>query len=454
VRVVVVGGGFAGLAAAVQLQEGRHEVTLLERRGILGGRATSFRESTFDEDVDNGTHLMVGAYAETLDLLRRSGASHLLLLQDDLAIDYVDDRGFSSLRCPRLPAPLHLLGGLLSLRLPWSVRLAAARFAWAVRFGPPPEGITLAAYFLKTGQTAEARRLLWDPLATAIVNESPERAAAVLFYRVFREAFLTTRQASCLVFLKAGYGALHERIASYFVNRGGTLHRGSLAEGVLVREGRASGVRLKRRPGTREAIIEGRKGSLETLEADAVVLAVPWMSVPCLIPEAFREPFDGLTALGASPIVSVEMWLDRVVVDRPMVGLRSEEMEWVFDKGGLFGRKGPPQHLSFIVSAAHRSTSRKNASLVLSAEGALRRYFKAMEKARVLRSLVLREPAATFDPSPAHEALRPKAETSLPGLYLAGDWTGTGLPATIEGAVRSGREAARAVERTRTSPGA
>jgi squalene-associated FAD-dependent desaturase len=454
-RVVVVGGGFAGLACAVQLQEDRHSVTLLERRGILGGRATSFRETSFDEDVDNGTHLMVGAYAETLDLLRRSGAAHLLLSQDDLAIDYVDDLGFSSLRCPRLPAPLHLLGGLLSLRLPWRVRLDAARFAWAVRFGPSPDGITLAAYFQRTGQTEEARRLLWDPLATAIVNETPERAAAVLFYRVFREAFLTTRQASRLVFLKAGYGALHEQIASYFVNRGGILHRRSRAEEVLVREGRAAGVRLTRSPETREAIVEGREGALETLEADAVVLAVPWMSVPGLVPEAFRGPFVGLASLGASPIVSVEMWLDRVVVDRPMVGLRSEEMEWVFDKGRLFGRKGPPQHLSFIVSAAHRSTSRLNASLVLSAEGALRRYFPAMGEAAVLRSLVLREAAATFDPSPAHEALRPRAETSLPGLYLAGDWTKTGLPATIEGAVRSGREAARVAESApRTTPAA
>ena len=128
-----------------------------------------------------------------------------------------------------------------------------------------------------------------------------------------------------------------------------------------------------------------------------------------------------------------------------MVGLRGEEMDWVFDKGRLFGREEAPQHLSFIVSAAQRSAPRRNAELQASAEGALRRLFPAMAGAKVLRTLVLREPQATFAPTAEHEALRPGNRTDLPGLFLAGDWTRTGLPATIEGAVRSGREAARCV---------
>jgi squalene-associated FAD-dependent desaturase len=454
VRVVVVGGGFAGFAAAIALQERRHEVTLVERRGILGGRATSFRDKTFDEDVDNGTHLMVGAYRETFDLLRRSGAESFLLPQTDLSIDYMDSRGSSSLRCPPLPAPLHLLFGLLFLRLPWRVRFEACRLAVAVRFGPPPAGLTLAEFFARTGQGREARRLLWDPLATAIVNESPERAAAVLFYRVFKEAFLTTRRASSLVFLKAGWGAVMERVASYFVNRGGRLLRRALAETLLVGESGARGLRLMKRPEDRESIARGVSGSQATLEADAVILAVPWNAVAPLIPEPHRGPFETYSSLGASPIVSVDMWVDRTVLDRPMVGLRGEEMEWVFDKGRLFGRCGPPQHLSFVLSAAHRANPRVNADLVASAEGALRRLFPKMAGANVLKSLVLREAQATFVPSPDHEGLRPPARTSLPGLFLAGDWTHTGLPATIEGAVRSGNEAARAVELFRTTRGA
>jgi uncharacterized protein with NAD-binding domain and iron-sulfur cluster len=140
------------------------------------------------------------------------------------------------------------------------------------------------------------------------------------------------------------------------------------------------------------------------------------------------------------------MWLDRVVVDRAMVGLRDSEVEWVFDKGRLHGRDGPPQHLAFIVSAAYRSAPRPNAELVAAAEAALRRYFPAMSAASVTRSLVIREPEATFASDPAAEGLRPAAVTPIRGLFLAGDWTDTGLPATIEGAVRSGFAAARAVE--------
>ena len=146
------------------------------------------------------------------------------------------------------------------------------------------------------------------------------------------------------------------------------------------------------------------------------------------------------------------MWLDQVVVDRTMAGLRDCEVEWVFDKGRLYGREGPPQHLAFIISAAYRSAPRPNAELTAIAEAALRRYFPAMAGARVTRTLVLRETDATFSCDPVSEAIRPGAVTPVRGLVLAGDWTATGLPATIEGAVRSGREAARRLDRVTARP--
>jgi squalene-associated FAD-dependent desaturase len=447
VKVVVLGAGFAGLAAAVALQEKRHEVTLLERRGVLGGRATSYRDAFSGEDVDNGSHLMVGAYQDTLDLIRRAGGQDLLLEQADLRIDYVEDAGPTMLRCPPLPAPLHLLAGLLSLRLPWSVRFQALRLGLAVRFGKPPVDLTLAEYFRRTGQGPEARRLLWDPLAIAIVNEAPERAAAILFHRVYQEAFLASRKASRLVFLRCGWGPVVERIAAYFEARGGTLHRRALVHGIEMAAGRVSGVRFTQRAEERAEIQAGRRAREEQLPADAVAAAVPWHALPGLLPEGLRsqEPFAGLANLRASPIVSVELWLDRLVVDHVLVGLRDSEVEWVFDKGRLFGREGAPQHLSFIVSAAYRSSPKRNAELLAASVAALKRYFPAMAGATVTRSLVMREPEATFSAGPETESLRPGALTSVPGLVLAGDWTATGLPATIEGAVRSGREAARAL---------
>jgi squalene-associated FAD-dependent desaturase len=448
-KVVVVGAGFAGLAAAIRLQEQRHDVLLLERRGILGGRATSYVDAASGEDVDNGTHLMLGAYREALDLLRRAGAGDLLIEQDRLRLDYVDDRGFTSLDCPGLVAPLHLVWGILGLRMPWRARLQALRLGLAVRFGKPPVGLTLAQYFERTGQGREARRLLWDPLATAVLNETPERGDAMLFHRVFQEAFLASHAASRAVFLRRGWAVVHDRLAAYFEARGGTLKRRAIAEAVEVDGGRARRVLYDQRAASRDDRRAGKAAVASVAEADAVVLACPWSEVARLLPESEREPFASLERLGASPIVSVEMWLDRVVVDRVLVGLRDSEMEWVFDKGRLFGREGTPQHLSFIVSAARRDLARPNAELVASAQATLRRYFPAMAGATVTRSLVLRDPAATFASTPELEALRPGPVTPVAGLFLAGDWTNTGLPATIEGAVRSGNTAAAVVASSR-----
>jgi hydroxysqualene dehydroxylase len=448
-KVVVIGAGFAGLAAAIALQERRHEVLLLERRGVLGGRATSFRDTQSGEDVDNGTHLMIGAYRSTLDLIRRAGAGDLLAEQDVLEIDYAEQGRRSRLRCPTLPAPWHLMWGLFGLRLPLSAFRQAARLAWRIRFGAEPVGLTLSEYLDRAGQGAAIRSRLWDPLATAILNETPARAGAVLFRNVFREAFLRRARDSRLVFLRRGYGVLFERLAAYFESRGGHLGRRRLVEALEVGEGRVSGVRCLRRPEGREAIRAGTASLPETVPAEAVVSAVPWHALPTLLPEGERDRpfFAGLAQLPASPIVSVEMWLDRVALDRALFGLVGGEVEWVFDKGRLFGRPGPPQHLSFVFSAAYRQVSRANAELVQAAEAALRRHFPdAMAGVSVLRSLVLREPMATFSCGPQTEGSRPGPRTPIAGLYLAGDWTDTGLPATIEGAVRSGFRAAACLE--------
>lgn len=446
-KVVVVGGGFAGFAAAVALQERRHQVVLVERRGVLGGRATSSRDAVTGEDVDNGTHLMVGAYRATLDLVRRAGAADLLWCQPNLRLEWIDGRGVSGLDCPPLRAPLHLLAGLAGLRVPLSVKLQAARLALAVRLGRRPDGLTLAQYFDRCGQGEEARRLLWDPIALAVLNEPPERAAAVLFHRVYREVFLDRHQSSRIVFLRRGWGVLFERLARYLEDRGGAVLRASRAERIEVEDGRVVGVRCAERPRDRESIAAGEPASARLEPADAVVSAVPPDAlVPLLAPGwSARPPFDALDRFGAAPIVSVEMWVDRVVLDRVMLGLRESEMEWVFDKGRLFGRAGPPQHLAFIVSAAYRSAGKANADLLAAAEEVLRRYFPAMTGARVERALVQRDPRATFASSPELEPLRPGPATPIRGLFLAGDWTDTALPATIEGAVRSGEAAARAV---------
>ncbi len=450
-RVVVVGGGLAGLSAAIALQERRHDVLLLERRGVLGGRATSFRDAQTGGEIDNGSHLMIGAYTSTFDLLRRAGAAELLLFQDDLRLDWRDEQGQASLRCPPLPAPLHLAFGLLGLRVPWRVRFEALRLGLSLRFTRAPRGATLAEWLARLGQGTEARRLLWDPLCTTIFNDVPEKTSAELFQDVYRQAFLESRRASRLVFLRCGWGALGEILARHFENRGGRLARRATAERLDFTDGRVSAVTYTQRAQTRALIRRGTPARAQQAGADSVIAAVPWHALPELLPESLRgtAPFAGLVGLRPAPIVSIEMWLDRPVVERELTGLRGGDVEWVFDKGRLHGRPGPPQHLSFVISAAWRAQPRAGAELQAVAEQALRRAFPAAREAHVLRTLVLREAAATFSPDPASAALRPAARTPVPGLYLAGDWTATGLPATIEGAVRSGFAAAEAVDAQR-----
>ena len=341
---------------------------------------------------------MIAGYVSTLALLRQAGASELVDVQDSLRLDYVDDRGVSTLACPPVLAPLHLGLGLLTQRLPWRVRWDALRFGLSVRFGPMPEGLTLAELFVRTGQSAQTRRLLWDPLATAILNETPERADAGLFVTTFRAAFLQQAAHSALVFARVGLGEIAGRLGEYFVSRGGLIRTGTRVGGVEVEAGRVRGVEVAVRPETRAELESGVRSHRERHQADAVVLAVPWTAVEGLVPEPWRAgpPFAGLAGLGASPIVSVDVWVDRPVLELPMVGLRDEELEWVFDKGRLLGRAGVPQHLSFVASAACRAQPRANAELVASALGALRRYFPAAREAQVVRSLVRREPEATF----------------------------------------------------------
>jgi uncharacterized protein with NAD-binding domain and iron-sulfur cluster len=262
---------------------------------------------------------------------------------------------------------------------------------------------------------------------------------------VFEEAFLRDRRSSRLVFPRRGWRVLVERLASYLESRGGVVRTGARAEAIRVEEGRATGVLYAQRAGSREDVVAGKPPEPGVEAADAVVAAVPPQALRALVPGEWRDraPFSALERFSGSPIVSVEVWLDRVVVDRPMLGLRGSEVEWVFDKGRLYGREGAPQHLAFIVSAAYRSAAKPNAELVAAAADALGRCFPAMAGTTVVRSLVLREPSATFASRPELEPLRPEPDTPIAGLFLAGDWTNTGLPATIEGAVRSGDRAAQ-----------
>ena len=399
---------------------------------------------------------MIGAYRATLDLVRRAGAEDLLLAQDDLRIDYVDDRGRSALDCPPLPAPLHLLAGLLGLRLPWRVRLDAVRLGLAARFGRRPRRPHARRMVRPTGQGAARAAAAVGPAR----HRDPERDAGArgrhpLLQRLSarpswrsaaRRAWSSCAAATARCTTRLGRYLERAAAARAPARAGG----GDRGRGRARRRRRATSQRAE----TRDEIRAGRRPRGASIAADAVVLgrALARAARPAARGRARRAAVRGLAGLARSPIVSIEMWLDRVVVDRVMVGLRDCEVEWVFDKGRLYGRDGraPAPRLHRQRGLPQRAAAERRA------RGRRRRRRCAATSrpwpARaVTRSLVLREADATFASDPASEALRPGPRTPIRGLFLAGDWTRPGLPATIEGAVRSGLAAARR-SRGRTEP--
>ncbi len=441
-RVVVVGGGVAGVAAATALATAGLPVTLLEAAPSLGGRARSFVDRATGDAVDNGQHALMGCYGAFLALLARVGRRGDLY---ERALDvplWDEARGLQRLACPRLPAPLHFAAGVLRFRhLSPGERVSALRAGRALvaRYGTGGahcEGATVARALAELGQGHGARRALWDPLAWATLNADPERASARLLAAVVERALLGSRAASRFLLPAVPLSELYaEPARKYVEERGGTVRCRASADALVLEHGRVSGVRT----------------GGETLPAAAVVLAVP----PAPARRLLSPPLAALvpSALDrATPIVSVTLWLDRPIGGPDFVGLLGTETQWIFRVDRIHrpadGRADDraPARLACVRSGASDWVERPTREI---AEIALREAGRALPEARnaLLRhSLVVKEVAATLAPDPELQPLRPAATLPVPNAFLAGDWTATGLPATLEGAALSGHRAAALAE--------
>lgn len=442
---VVVGAGFAGLSAATRLAEQGQRVLVLEARSRLGGRATAFPDRDTGEVVDNGQHVMLGCYRETLAFLDTIGAAGHVTVQPQLAVSMIDRSGTRTrLRCPRLPAPWHLIGGLMGWRaLRWSDRAAFLRMAGplrrAVRQLHDPRAPaaarsdeTVDQWLRRYGQTDRVREMLWEPLALAALNQPTSVAGAPVFARVLAEMFGGDAQAAALVLPNRPLHLMFaEPARAYIEQRGGTVLTGAPAT-----------VRIDAGAATVTANGQSWSGS-------AVIVAVPWFALPRIFEGDCERLSPILTAAAgtaASPIVTVNLWYDRPVLDEPLIGLPGRVMQWVFDKRLVFG--GTASHLSLVSSGAAEELARTNPELVAQAHQELREALPRIREASLLKGSVVREPRATFSLAPGQPP-RPGVHTLVEGLWIAGDWIDTGLPATIESAVRSGRQAADQIAETR-----
>lgn len=421
-RIAVIGGGWAGMAAASMLAADGVGVDVYEAARVLGGRAR--RVEIDGVALDNGLHLLLGAYTESLACIERVGAPAAGFLRTPLRLDAVD--GFR-LDCPPIPAPWHLLAALLGARgIGWSDRLAAARLMQnAKRNQYRCAGrMTVTTLLDEQRQPQRLREALWHPLCVAALNTPPEVADAQVFLHVLRDGLAGAHDASDLVFPTVDLSAMFpEPAADFVIARGGSVH---LGEAVSAIDGDGPfTIRTARRTALYDQVI---------CAVDPARLAPLLRDLPALADIAART-----AALRHAPIVSV--YLDYGIDVRlrsPMIGLGDGPGEWVFDRQRLGGQRG---WLGVVISASDRWTGTPHAELTRQVENQVASQLAMPPAAQ--RTRVIVEKRATFLCTPGVD--RPSQRTALPGFHLAGDYTASDYPATLEAAVRSGLACAQAV---------
>jgi squalene-associated FAD-dependent desaturase len=424
-RVVVIGGGLAGMAAALGCAEGGLEVTLVERRSRLGGLTWSFRRQGVW--FDNGQHVFLRCCTAYRSFLERIGAADQVHLQPRLEVPVLAPGGRrSTISRSGAPAPFHLGASLMRYRhisVPDRLRLGRAVLALR-RLDLDDPGLdrrTFGAWLSAHGQSGRAVANLWNLIVLPTLNIDAGEASLALAATVFRTGLLDTNDGGDIGWSAVPLDELH----------GANGARALGMAGVSLRLG-AKVERLSERDGQWSVDVGG-----ETVRADAVVVAASPATTASLVPELA----PAVEHLGSSPIVNVHLVLDRRVTDLPMAAGVGSPVQFVFDRTVSSGvQRG--QVLAVSLSGADRVIGWRPETLVRSFHDALGELFPRAATATLVDATVTREHAATFRAGPGSAAWRPTSATARPGLLLAGAWCHTGWPATMEGAVLSGRAAA------------
>jgi hydroxysqualene dehydroxylase len=450
-RVVVVGGGLAGIAAALACADAGATVTLFEKRSRLGGLTWSFSHEGLV--MDNGQHVFLRCCTAYLDFIDRIGSAGDVELQDRLDVTILrppERAGVESpdperavLRRDPLPAPLHLGRSLLGFGLlPVKARLGLGGAALALSRldlnDPALDEQTFASWLTEHGQSAAAISALWDLICLPTVNLPAAEASLSMAAKVFQTGLLTDARAGDIGWSRVPLGVLHgERAAAALRKAGAQLRLGENVEAVEAVEA------VGPAGANREPRFEVRS-TAGTTAADAVVVALPHYCTEEVLPHGALADQMRPSALASSPIVNVHVHFDRRVTDLAFMAGLATEAQWVFDRTASSGAISG-QYLAVSISAADDLIGTRPEELAPRVVTSLRALLPAARQAQVLSTFVTREHHATFRATPGSGVHRAPTRTRLPGLALAGAWTATGWPPTMEGAVRSGVMAARAV---------
>jgi squalene-associated FAD-dependent desaturase len=439
--VAVIGGGLAGLAAGCALADAGLRVTVFERRPYVGGRASSYEHPGTGEVVDNCQHVLLGCCTNLVHFYEQLGIGDKIRWFDELV--FMEPGGKSSRIKPSfLPAPFHsmpsfLAASVLSLR----DKLAIARAFMAMTRGPLPVDSleNFQAWLLRHGQTPRSIEHFWKVVLVSALNEELDRISVRYAFQVFRESFLKSAAAGKMGIPSVPLSDLYSSAIGYIRERGGE---------VLLR---ASVTAISPR---QSVAITSNTGEQEF---DFAVLAAPFQNAAVLLPaDILAEPVkQKLSHFDSSPITGIHLWFDREITPLPHAVLLDRTIQWMFQKSKFLTtqRENTGSYMELVVSASKSLVQKSREEIIEIALRELAEFFPVVKEAKLVKAAVIKEVYATYSILPGLDQYRPEAKTSWPNIFLAGDWTASGWPATMEGAIRSGYLAAEALTESAGNPG-
>jgi len=435
-RVAIAGGGLAGLAAGCALAEAGFRVSLFERRPYLGGRASSYQHPGTGEIVDNCQHVLLGCCTNLLDFYRRAGVEDKIRWYKKMT--FLEPGGRASVIAPSgLPAPLHTAPAFLSADcLSFRDKLGISRAMAALAPSTPADnGESFLDWLQRHGQTAQAIERFWKTILVSALNEDLDRVSVPYAAQVVRESFLKSAAAGRMGIPTVPLTELYNTAGDYIRARGGEIQ---LRAGVESFRAETPGVSVT--------------ANGQEQKFDYLLLAVPFDVLSRMLPDGASAASlaAALSQFSTSPITGIHLWFDRQISELDHAVLLDRTIQWMFHKSRLIQARenGGGSYVELVVSCSRSLVEKSKAEIVDMAVKEAQEFFPSAREAKLLKSTVIKEVHATYSPRPGIDQYRPQPQTAWPRVFLAGDWTATGWPATMEGAVRSGYLAAEALARS------
>ena len=421
-KTILIGGGLSGLSAAIYLSQSGEQVELIEASPKLGGRTYSFFDNTNNTEIDNGQHILMGAYNETIKLLKIMGSENLPIYQKNLKINFIKKGGRQyKLSAPDIFYPINLLSALLKFNLlSWSEKLKFLNLLILLFFSLDKKaGSGILEEWLEiNGQSPNSVKSFWEILCVGALNTKIDQASVEVFKTILKKLFFTGNKSSVIILPNVPLSELFIRPAvEYLRKRNVQLSLSEKLTGIS-----CQGSELKK------LITEKR----EITDFDNVVLAIPPSAISKI--DNYHKLIDEkIAAIETSPIITIHLWMSDFSMENKFAGLINGKIQWIFENKG---------HFSIVISAADELINFENEKIYQIVKKELSEYFPGHNFENITSYRVIKEKRATFKSNNQNQALRKKNDSKCTGLYFAGDWTNTNLPGTIEGAILSGRNAA------------